>query len=139
MSNFRQMSVCRQTTKNKGWGNKTFLVRLEKLSKRSGFGFAVKRSFFNSVNEKLRFGSRIMPRVTVTVFCKKKRKNDNFRFLRGPVCQIFDKCQFVGKRQKIKGGAIKRFLFGLKSWLKKWVWFCPIVKIARFHPTKHLS
>ena len=39
--------------------------------------------------------------------------------LRGPVCQIFDKCQFVGKRQKIKGGAIKRFLFGWKSCLKE--------------------
>ena len=45
-------------------------------------------------------------------------KNDRFRFLRGPVCQIFDKCQFVGKRKKIKGRAIKRFLFSSKSWLK---------------------
>ena len=39
--------------------------------------------------------------------------------LRGPVCEIFDKCKFVGKRQKIKGRAIKRFLFGSKSWQKE--------------------
>ena len=38
--------------------------------------------------------------------------------LRGPVCEIFNKCQFVGKRQKIKGRAIKRFSFGSKSWWK---------------------
>ena len=31
---------------------------------------------------------------------------------------FFDKCQFVGKRQQIKGRAIKRFLFGSKSWWK---------------------
>ena len=35
---------------------------------------SVKRSFFNSVNEKLRFGSGIMQRVTVSVFCKKNAK-----------------------------------------------------------------
>ena len=31
---------------------------------------------------------------------------------------FFNECQFVGKRQKIKGRAIKCFLFGLKSWWK---------------------
>ena len=31
---------------------------------------------------------------------------------------FFDKCQFVGKGQRIKGRAIKRFLFGSKSWWK---------------------
>ena len=147
---------------------------LETFNLRKKIQMSVKRSFLNSVNEKLRFGSGIMQRVTVSVFCKKnakmtiletfnlwlvKTKNDrkncifgfsqkitpdvsttftsfttficsppldflshalteNFRDvyplteLRGPVCEIFDKCQFVGKRQKIKGRAIKRFLFG---------------------------
>ena len=33
---------------------------------------SLKRSFFNSVNKKLRFGSGIMQRVTVSVFCQKK-------------------------------------------------------------------
>ena len=32
---------------------------------------------------------------------------------------VFDKCVFVGKQQKIKGRAIKCFLFGLKSWWKE--------------------
>ena len=35
------------------------------------------------------------------------------------VWNFFNKCQFVGKRQKIKGWAIKCFLFGSKSWLKE--------------------
>ena len=46
-------------------------------------------------------------------------KSQKSIFLGAGVWNVFDKCQFVGKRQKIKGGAIKRFLFGPKSWLKE--------------------
>ena len=54
------------------------------------------------------------------------------------VWNFFNKCQFVGKRQKIKGRAIKHFLFSSKS-EKTWIWLWSIVKNGRFHPTTHLS
>ena len=38
---FWQMSICRQTTKNKGWVNKTILVWLKKLVERRGVHFDV--------------------------------------------------------------------------------------------------
>ena len=44
---------------------------------------------FNSVNEKLRFGSGIMPRVTNRFFLQKKRKNDHFRRLNVSKTVIF--------------------------------------------------
>ena len=40
------------------------------------------------------------------------------KFLGAGVSNFFNKCQFVGKRQRIKGRAIKRFLFGSKCWWK---------------------
>ena len=50
---------------------------------------SLKRSFFNSVNEKLRFGSGIIPRVTIRFFCKKIRKHDDFRRLNVSKTVIF--------------------------------------------------
>ena len=44
---------------------------------------SVKRSFLNSVNEKLRFGSGIIPKVTVTVFSKKNAKLTILDFYEG--------------------------------------------------------
>ena len=44
---------------------------------------SLKRSILNSVNEKLRFGSVIMPRVTVTVFSKKNAKMTVLDFYEG--------------------------------------------------------
>ena len=59
--------------KKRGWGNKTFHVRLKKLVIKSVDPVDGRRSV-------------------------SARGSD--MFLRGPVCIIFDKCQFVGKRKK---------------------------------------
>ena len=52
---------------------------------------------------------------------------------------IFDKCQFLGKRQQIKGRASKVSCSSPKVDGKAWRPFSRSVKNAQFHPTRHLS
>ena len=59
---------------------------------------SLKRSILNSVNEKLRFGSVIMPRVTVTVFSKKNAKMTVLDFYEGRCVKW---CQMVMSMVKV--------------------------------------
>ena len=67
---------------------------LETFNLRKKNQMSVKRSFLNSVNEKLRFGSNIMQRVTVSVACKKNAKMtvlETFNLLKWSILRFF--CQ----------------------------------------------